>query len=206
MMHRLVPPARIWIMMDLSTLSFAEPSGVYLYLNKGVSFATKKLTLPLNEKTTSVSISLGDVNKDGLLDMFVAGYIKMDKMEGQTIFNDPNYGATSLLMINTGDNSFKDATVTFGLNYIHNTFQGILVDVDRDGWLDLVVAHDTGEVRTYKNLGGSAFEERKTQSPASLPTRWALLPVIIIMTAELTFSFPTQDLQCQNLWPRRPSR
>ena len=34
---------------------------------------------------------------------------------------------------------------------------GIFVDVDKDGWLDLVVAHDTGEVRTYKNEGGQKF-------------------------------------------------
>ncbi|MBK7652050.1 MAG: VCBS repeat-containing protein, partial [Flammeovirgaceae bacterium] len=109
-------------------------------------------SIPLNDKSTAVSISLGDVNKDGWLDMFVAGYIKLNKMEGQTIFNDPNYGATSLLMLNNGDNTFTDITGTSGLNYIHNTFQGILVDVDRDGWLDLVVAHDTGEVRTYKTV------------------------------------------------------
>ena len=60
-------------------------------------------------------------------------------------------------MINKGDNTFKDATEEYGMTYIHNTFMGIFVDIDNDGWLDLVVAHDTGEVRTYKNEGGQKF-------------------------------------------------
>ncbi len=145
----------------LTDIIVCRTSGVYLYTNKGTSFRSNKVSIPLNEKSTAVSISLGDVNKDGWLDMFVAGYIKLDKMEGQTIFNDPNYGATSLLMLNNGDNTFTDITSTSGLNYIHNTFQGILVDVDRDGWLDVVVAHDTGEVRTYKNINGTTFEKKE---------------------------------------------
>jgi len=40
---------------------------------------------------------------------------------------------------------------------VHNTFCAVLVDVDNDGFLDLVAAHDTGEVRTYKNEGGTSF-------------------------------------------------
>lgn len=140
-------------------LVICRTSGVYLYLNKNGTFTGTRLSIPLNEKSTPVSISLGDVNKDGWLDMFVAGYIKKEQMEGQTIFNDPNYGATSLLMINNGNNTFKDNTSPFGLDYVHNTFQGVLIDVDGDGWLDLVAAHDTGEVRTYKNKEGKTFEK-----------------------------------------------
>lgn len=145
----------------LPDLVICRNSGVYLYLNKGDSFVGNKLSIPLNERSTPVSISLGDINRDGWLDMFVAAYIKVDKMEGQTIFNDPNYGASSLLMQNNGDNSFTDITKTSGLDYVHNTFQGMLVDVDEDGLLDLVVAHDTGEVRTYKNLNGTIFEMKE---------------------------------------------
>lgn len=144
-------------------LIVCRTSGVYLYLNQRGKLIPKKLNIPLNERTTPVSVSLGDVNKDGWLDMFVAGYIKLEKMEGQTIFNDANYGASSLLMLNNGDNTFTDATASAGLSYVHNTFQGILIDVDNDGLLDLVVAHDTGEVRTYKNLDGKTFQ--KNQNP-----------------------------------------
>lgn len=140
-------------------LIVCRTSGVYLYLNQQGKLIPQKLNIPLNEKSTPVSVSLGDVNKDGWLDMYVAAYIKLERMEGQTIFNDTNYGASSLLMLNNGDNTFTDATEPAGLSYVHNTFQGILIDVDNDGLLDLVVAHDTGEVRTYKNKDGKTFEK-----------------------------------------------
>ena len=42
--------------------------------------------------------------------------------------------------------------------YHHNTFMGIFIDVDDDLLEDLVVAHDTGQVRTWKNLGDLKFE------------------------------------------------
>ena len=131
--------------------------GVMWYRNTGSGFEASKIEVPLNEKTEAASVTFGDVDHDGDADMFVSGYIKLDKMQGQTIFKDFNYGGSSLLMINNGDHTFTDGTADFGLTYVHNTFCAVFVDVDNDGFLDLVVAHDTGEVRTYKNEGGSKF-------------------------------------------------
>lgn len=138
-------------------LIVCRTNGVFLYYNDDTSFSANKLNIPFNEKSTPLSLTLGDINKDGYLDMYVAAYIKVELMEGQTIFTDRTYGATSVLLLNNGDHTFKDITVAYGLDYIHNTFQGILADVDEDGWLDLIVAHDTGEVRTYKNKEGQSF-------------------------------------------------
>ena len=134
--------------------------GVRWYKNTGSGFSAQEIAIPLNDKTEAASITLGDIDKDGDADMFVSGYIKKDKMEGQTIFKDYTYGGSSLLLLNNGDHSFTDVTEQYGLSYIHNTFMGILVDVDEDGYLDLVVAHDTGEVRTYKNQGGREFAKK----------------------------------------------
>jgi hypothetical protein len=117
-----------------------------------------------SRKSVNASITIGDVNRDGHADIFVSNYIKKNLMEGQTIFKDPNYGATSLLMINKGDCTFRDATADYGLTYVHNTFMAVLVDVDNDSWLDLVVAHDTGEVRTYKNEGGQKYTKKPNPS------------------------------------------
>lgn len=139
-------------------LIVCRTSGVYFYKNEGAQFLMKKLEIPFNEKSTPLSLTSGDINRDGHLDLFVAGYVKVELMEGQTIFTDKSYGATSVLLINNGDQTFKNMTIEYGLNYIHNTFQGVMVDVDSDGWLDLVVAHDTGEVRTYRNSEGKRFE------------------------------------------------
>ena len=131
--------------------------GVLWYKNTGSGFEVKKIAVPLNEKSVASSVTLGDIDQDGDADMFVSAYIQLDKMEGQTIFKDFEYGGSSLLMVNNGDNTFSDKTAEYGLTYIHNTFCAVLVDVDNDGFLDIVVAHDTGEVRTYKNEGGKSF-------------------------------------------------
>jgi len=134
--------------------------GVLWYRNTESGFEVTEIEVPLNDKSVAASITLGDINHDGFIDMFVSAYIKLDKMEGQTIFKDVNYGGSSLLMLNNGDNTFKDVTEAYGLTYIHNTFMAVLVDVDNDAYLDLVVAHDTGEVRTYKNNEGKSFTKK----------------------------------------------
>ena len=90
-------------------------------------------------------------------------------MEGQTIFEDYNYGATSELLLNTGNENFVSITKEAGLDYVHNTFQGVLVDIDNDSWLDLVVVHDTGEARTYKNNGDLTY----TMKPNPLTKKFA---------------------------------
>lgn len=145
--------------------------GVMWCRNIGDGFEASIIPVPLDEKSVATSVTLGDIDHDGDADMFVSAYIKLDRMEGQTIFKDFNYGGSSLLMINNGDNTFTDKTEELGLTYVHNTFCAVFVDVDNDGFLDLVVAHDTGEVRTYKNDGGNGFtmKPNPTTSKYSYP-------------------------------------
>lgn len=142
-------------------LVVSREDGLYLFLNENGKFAAKKINTPINSKSTPAGITLGDIDKDGDIDIFLSTYIKKELMEGQTIFEDKNYGSTSALLINNGDNTFKNKTLQAGLDYVHNTFMAVLVDMDNDTWLDLIVAHDTGEVRTYKNNGNGTFTMKK---------------------------------------------
>lgn len=134
--------------------------GLLWLKNDGKTFTSEPISVPLNDKSVPASVTLGDINRDGHPDIFVSNYIKLDKMEGQTIFKDFTYGGSSLMMVNNGDGTFTDATAALGLSYVHNTFMAVMVDVDNDGYLDLVVAHDTGEVRTYKNNQGTSFTKK----------------------------------------------
>jgi hypothetical protein len=136
-------------------------NGVFVLLNNNGTFSSEEIKVHLNEKTTPISLTLGDFNQDGFIDLFVAGYIKKELMEGQTIFNDKKYGGSSVLLLNNGDNTFTDITKSAGLEYIHNTFQGIFVDVNDDSKLDLVVAYDTGEPRIYINQDGTSFKLKR---------------------------------------------
>lgn len=133
--------------------------GIRWYKNDGSTLTATTINAPLNEKSVAATTTIADYNGDGYADIFLSAYIKLDSMEGQTIFKDFSYGGSSLLLQNKGDNTFTDVTESAGLAYVHNTFQGVFLDVDNDNLLDLVVAYDTGEARTYKNLDGERFKE-----------------------------------------------
>ena len=132
-------------------------SGVFLYRNEGGKFVAQKLDLALDSETVPLSVAAADINRDGLYDLYVSGYIAREYVQGETIFNLP-YGGVSGLYINTGVDTFKNITEEAGMQYQHNTFQAVFIDIDDDALVDIVVAHDTGQVRTWKNRGDLKFE------------------------------------------------
>jgi len=138
-------------------LLLSREDGLRLYYNFNGKFTEKIIDTPMNEKSTPAGLTVGDIDKDGDLDIFMSTYIKKELMEGQTMFEDKTYGSTSELLLNDGQDNFTSITKQAGLDYVHNTFMAVLVDIDNDSWLDLVVAHDTGEVRTYQNNGNLTF-------------------------------------------------
>jgi len=144
----------------LDDLLVSRTDGVWLHRNLGSRFGSEKLPLSIPDDTTPMSVAVADLNRDGHFDLFVAGYIRLDLVEGQNIFNKKGYGGSSRLFMNRGDNTFDDVTEDAGLTYVHNSFMGIFVDIDKDGDEDLVVAHDTGQVRTWENRGDGTFVNR----------------------------------------------
>ncbi len=132
-------------------------SGVFLYRNDSGKFTGQKLDLAIDAETVPLSVATADINRDGLYDLYVSGYIARQYVQGETIFNK-TYGGVSGLFVNTGSDSFENITEQAGMFYQHNTFQSIFIDVDNDGLEDIVVAHDTGQVRTWKNMGDLKFE------------------------------------------------
>ena len=140
-------------------LIVSREDGLTIYYNTNGVFTPKKVDYPLADNATPVGIALGDVDKDGSVDIFVSNYIRKHQMVGQNNFSK-NYGPVSQLLLNNGDNTFKDVTESAGLNYQHNTFMAVLVDMDNDSWLDIILAYDTGEIRTYQNKKDGTFEKK----------------------------------------------
>ena len=141
-------------------LIITRTTGVWLYSNDNGTFTAEKLPVPLPDNTTPLSVAISDINRDGHIDLFVAGYIHKELAEGQSVFRE-GYGGSSVMLLNNGDNTFTDITESAGMTYVHNTFMGIFTDIDNDGLEDLVVAHDTGHVKTWKNKGDNTFEDVK---------------------------------------------
>jgi len=150
-------------------LFVARESGVWFHENQGGNrVGSQNLNLPLADNTTPLGIGFGDINKDGLADMYVAGYIKIELVEGETNFSN-SYGGFSSLFLNGGDNNWKDISKEAGVWRQHNTFLGVFADLDNDSNSDLVIAQDTGKVETYRGDGASGFTPIANPSDYAYP-------------------------------------
>lgn len=149
-------------------LFVVRDSGLYLYENNGEGFDGRKIDFPLDKKSMPLSVSFGDINKDGAVDLYVSNYIRLEYVEGETIFNQ-EYGAISNLLLNNGDNTFTDITRSSGVFEQHNTFSAVFVDLNNNGHSDLVVAQDTGFVRIFKNNGDLTFDSIELPVTYSYP-------------------------------------
>ncbi|MGJ8562806.1 MAG: FG-GAP repeat domain-containing protein [Alphaproteobacteria bacterium] len=149
-------------------LLVARESGVWYHENQGEGFGSVKLDLALADNTTPLSIGLADINQDGLADMYVSGYIKIEKTEGETNFSN-GYGGYSYLFLNEGGGNWRDISREAGIWRQHNTFIGLFADLDNDLDSDLIIAQDTGKVEMYKNNGDMTFSVIPNPSDFSYP-------------------------------------
>lgn len=149
-------------------LFIARESGVYLAENVGGNFKQRKIEFDLADNTTPLSIALGDINKDGFIDLYVSGYIRLDKTEGETNFSD-GYGGYSYLLLNDGNNQWSDISKDAGVFSQHNRFLSIFADLNGDQWPDIVVAQDTGKVEVWENLKNNTFKRHTDPTDYSYP-------------------------------------
>ena len=128
----------------------------------------------------STSASFVDVDNDGDLDLFVANYVRWSRQIDFNVnfqltgigraYGPPNayQGTYNYLYRNDGDGRFRDISAASGIQ-INNPATGepmgkalavAPVDIDQDGWLDLLVANDTVQNFFFHNQGQGVFEER----------------------------------------------
>jgi hypothetical protein len=138
--------------VDLITAGHA---GIIAWLNTGGRFQRRPLDIKIPADGVPMAITAGDFNRDGKVDLYVSVFVT-PKLFRSPVFNDPAHAKPNLLLRNDGDLHFTDVTdaVTGGMQ---NTFTASFVDLDRDGWLDLVLAQNTGEVEILRNLGNGTF-------------------------------------------------
>jgi hypothetical protein len=142
----------------------ARPDDLYLLINnEGSGFTEAHLNMSLPEKTVPFSVAAGDINKDGVLDLYVSTFIDMEHLKAAT-FNDPDHKTQNFLLIGNKEEGLIDMTAASGLVFKQNTFISSFVDLDNDGWQDLVIAPNTDTVRIFKNIEGKNFEEQESPS------------------------------------------
>jgi hypothetical protein len=140
-------------------LVIARNDGVYLYLNKGNRHFEKR-KIPLNAPAHSVPfhVAVADIDHDGYPDLYVSNFVEFPSFRSAT-YNDPDHAKSNILLHNNGDLTFTDITASSGTAGTQNTFCSTFVDLDNDGWQDLVVANNTGVVEIFRNRHDLTFEK-----------------------------------------------
>jgi hypothetical protein len=115
------------------------------------------------------SAVVGDVNTDGLPDIYVASYNRYGQVMPNAWHRATN-GTPNLLFVNQGKGRFKQMAREWGVDDSRWSYAAQFVDVDADGDQDLYVANDFGEKGLYLNQGGrfvDAAEARGVLDPGN---------------------------------------
>ena len=150
-----------------------------LYLNKGDgSFADVTEIAGVGDPKWSIGATFFDADQDGDQDLYVGNYIEATWEEilaaertrawrGKVRVMDGPRGlpeSENTFYLNNGDGTFRDATVTSGMQQggMGYSMGVVSFDFDFDGDLDVYVANDSTANRLYRNRGDATFEEVAT--------------------------------------------
>ncbi|HXJ94370.1 MAG TPA: CRTAC1 family protein [Terriglobia bacterium] len=124
----------------------------FFYLNNGKGhftedgFSSGTAVDGLGNVLGSMGVTVGDINHDGLPDIFVTHFV-----------DQPN-----TLYINEGGHMFSDQTVAYGLwpiGYHYSGWGTKFEDFDNDGWLDLWITNGHTMEQLEQHYPGDPFAE-----------------------------------------------
>ncbi len=108
-----------------------------------------------------------DYDRDGLIDLFLAGYwpdgVRLEQLEHTRImpesFEYAKNGGRKWLLRNKGDGQFEDVTERLGINSRRWTLAVVAADFNDDAYPDLFLANDYGVSEMFLNEAGQRFRE-----------------------------------------------
>ena len=108
-----------------------------------------------------------DYDRDGFLDLFIAGYwpdnVNLWKLETTKMmpesFEYANNGGRKYLLHNRGDGTFEDRTEAMGIRSRRWTLAITAADLLGTGYPDLFLSNDYGVSELFANQGGKRFDD-----------------------------------------------
>ncbi len=122
-----------------------------------------------------------DYDRDGLLDLFVCNYVKwspehdvfcsLDGKHKSYCTPEAYRGETCWLFHNRGNGTFEDVTASSGIFDTSSKSLGVaMLDLDQNGWPDLLVANDTQPNKLYRNLKNGTFRDVAVEAGIAFST------------------------------------
>ena len=130
-----------------------DPSGFRVYVNNcDGAFNDISETAGIDKPEVSWSLALGDVNNDGYLDLYAAGFMA----------TGISFDHRDRLYLNNGDRTFTDMTDEAGIEGELVTCSSRFSDYDRDGWTDIFIANcfwPESRIELLRNNGDGTFTD-----------------------------------------------
>jgi len=169
----------------------------YLYINNGNGTFTEKLTEEIEHTSrSSMGNDVGDINNDGLLDVFVLDMLPEDMKTRQMSGGEDDmelfdlklkYGyhdqfVRNTLQLNLGGGKFSEIGRLAGVYATDWSWSPLICDLNNDGWKDLFITN--GIFRRANDLdyvkfltGGNRYNSVKDNSNASDKELYEKMPL-----------------------------
>jgi hypothetical protein len=169
----------------------------YLYINNGNGTFTEKLAEEIEHTSrSSMGNDVGDINNDGLLDIFVldmlpedmktrqmsGGEDEMELFDLKLKYGYHNQFVRNTLQLNLGGGNFSEIGRLAGVYATDWSWSPLICDLDNDGWKDLFITN--GIFRRANDLdyvkfltGGNRYNSVKDNSKVSDKELYEKMPL-----------------------------